>query len=151
MTVVRNPRRLGPLAVLVMLGTLVSAVGRTDGSISIFHAKTGRKMCVLHGHIGVINDIAYSVSGKRLVSASDDHTVKIWNPRRARLSGPPSTPSHLGPVWMAASWRRTTTHRRQRRSDAATHTRAPTRADVRSIFVGLRPLAATAGGSTKTQ
>jgi glycerol-3-phosphate dehydrogenase len=30
-------------------------------------------------------------------------------------------------------------------------TRAPTRADVRSIFVGLRPLAASAAGSTKTK
>ncbi len=30
-------------------------------------------------------------------------------------------------------------------------TRAPTRADVRSIFVGLRPLAASANGSTKTK
>ncbi|GAB2697750.1 glycerol-3-phosphate dehydrogenase [Hymenobacter frigidus] len=30
-------------------------------------------------------------------------------------------------------------------------TRAPTRADVRSIFVGLRPLAAAASGSTKTK
>ena len=30
-------------------------------------------------------------------------------------------------------------------------TRAPTRADVRSIFVGLRPLAASASGSTKTK
>ncbi|MBH8558536.1 glycerol-3-phosphate dehydrogenase/oxidase [Hymenobacter negativus] len=30
-------------------------------------------------------------------------------------------------------------------------TRAPTRADVRSIFVGLRPLAAATAGSTKTQ
>ena len=36
-------------------------------------------MCTLTGHEGEINSVAFSVDGKRVVSGSCDHLVKIWN------------------------------------------------------------------------
>jgi len=61
------------------------AVGRDDGNIAIYSLDTGEKVCVLHGHISRVNHCVYDASGSTLISASNDHTVKVWNPRRAKL------------------------------------------------------------------
>lgn len=61
------------------------ALGKEDSSIEVYKATTGECVCALHGHIGKVNHVEYSISGQLLVSAGDDHTVRIWNPRRARL------------------------------------------------------------------
>lgn len=62
------------------------AVAREDGNVSIFNTDTGEKIAILHGHIGRVNNCVYDASGRTLVTASNDCTVKIWNPRRARLA-----------------------------------------------------------------
>lgn len=33
---------------------------------------------LLRGHTGSVNSVAFSPDGKRIVSTSDDHTVRIW-------------------------------------------------------------------------
>ncbi|GBG32246.1 WD repeat-containing protein wdr-5.1 [Hondaea fermentalgiana] len=61
------------------------AVAREDGNVSIFNVDTGEKVSVLHGHVARVNHCVYDSSGRTLVTASNDCSVKIWDPRRARL------------------------------------------------------------------
>jgi WD40 repeat protein len=46
--------------------------------LRFWDAKTGRTVITLRAHEGKIDDVAFSADGKRLVSASDDETVKVW-------------------------------------------------------------------------
>jgi eukaryotic-like serine/threonine-protein kinase len=39
---------------------------------------------VLRGHTQHINDIAFTASGEYLISASDDHTLRVWDTRRGK-------------------------------------------------------------------
>ena len=64
------------------------ATGSESGGITIFNAATGKKLCMLFGHVSAVNCVDYALNGRRLVSASDDHTVRIWNPYRARMANP---------------------------------------------------------------
>ena len=37
------------------------------------------QVCTLRGHFGKVRSVAFSPDGKRVVSGSDDHLVKIWD------------------------------------------------------------------------
>ena len=63
------------------------AAGGNDGSVSIFNTKSGRKVSHLHGHIGAVNALCYSHTGGLLITASEDHQLKIWNPSLANRNG----------------------------------------------------------------
>jgi WD40 repeat protein/serine/threonine protein kinase len=59
---------------------------------------------VLRGHTAAINQVAFSRDGKWLASASDDHTIRVWDlsaedggPRAARLF-----PGHTDEAWSLA-------------------------------------------------
>ncbi len=41
--------------------------------------KTGILMKCLKGHTNKINSVCYSPDGKKIVSASADNTIKLWN------------------------------------------------------------------------
>ncbi len=56
----------------------VFAVGDTTGQIFTCSI-TGKKLNAFNGHWGKINELCFSPNGKRLISASDDVTVKVWN------------------------------------------------------------------------
>jgi WD40 repeat protein len=61
-------------------GTLV-AVGGEDGSVQFWDPATGER---LHegsadGHAKAVNDVAFNTAGDRLASASEDHSIIVWN------------------------------------------------------------------------
>ena len=46
------------------------ASGGTDGTVRLWDAKSQQDVAVLHGHTGVVEDLAFLADGRRLVSAS---------------------------------------------------------------------------------
>jgi WD40 repeat protein len=61
-------------------GTLI-AIGGENGSVQFWEPATGER---LHegsadGHAKVVNDVAFNTAGDRLASASEDHSIIVWN------------------------------------------------------------------------
>jgi WD40 repeat protein len=54
----------------------------------------------LEGHLGSVSAIAFSADGKQLASASDDNTVKLWDPQSGALLQ--TLESHSDWVWAIA-------------------------------------------------
>jgi WD40 repeat protein len=54
--------------------------GAGGAAVIIWDANTKREpLFVLRGHRAPVNSVAYSRDGRRVISASDDETVKVWN------------------------------------------------------------------------
>ena len=55
--------------------------GKYDGSIEVWVLAAGFKgsPLVLSGHTECVRDLAITADGQRLVSSSDDHTLKMWD------------------------------------------------------------------------
>jgi WD40 repeat protein len=58
-------------------GSLV-ATGRSDGTVQLFEADTGRQHLSLPGNACAISDLAFSPDGAKLASASWCDGVRIW-------------------------------------------------------------------------
>jgi WD40 repeat protein len=51
----------------------------SDCNIRVWHTATHQRMGQLTGHSDLVNAIALSPDGQRLVSGSADKTVKVWS------------------------------------------------------------------------
>lgn len=56
----------------------VLAVGGDDRQIRLWH-RDGTRLRTLIGHVGPVQELAFTRDGRRLVTASWDGTLKIWN------------------------------------------------------------------------
>ena len=61
--------------------------GAEDHHAHVWHRCGGSKLATLKGHVNVVNCVAFSPANQQmLVSASDDHTIRVWKSRQlARL------------------------------------------------------------------
>jgi WD40 repeat protein len=69
------------------------AIGTATGTIELWDITTKTLLSELRGHLHGVTRVAILPDGSRLVSASRDGTVKIWNLERT----PPLPVLHLGP------------------------------------------------------
>lgn len=67
--------------------------GSNDKTIRIWRASTGECVCMLEGHEDLVRALAYDALSGRLISASYDQTVIIWQLKRTR---PDSLVTSLG-------------------------------------------------------
>ncbi len=60
-------------------GEYLAAASDEDNDITIWNLSTKKFVRRLQGHTKPINSVEYSAEGKRIVSSSDDGTVRIWD------------------------------------------------------------------------
>ncbi|KAF8153168.1 hypothetical protein B0H34DRAFT_94878 [Crassisporium funariophilum] len=58
-------------------GTIVS--GGADKTVRVWNALTGAEAKVLKGHTGDVNCVGFSSDGTKIVSCSDDQSVRVWS------------------------------------------------------------------------
>jgi WD40 repeat protein len=65
-------------AIALMPGGRYIIVGSNDNTVSILDLSDGAEIGVLRGHDKPITDLSISIDGNKIVSASEDKTLKIW-------------------------------------------------------------------------
>jgi len=64
----------------------MSEAKKSEQENSVLSPPSGFKLrCTLQGHSDIITQIAWSADGKRLASASKDHTIRLWNTETGEL------------------------------------------------------------------
>ena len=52
--------------------------------MKVWDADKGQELLTLKGHTDRVTSVAFSPDGKRIVSGSDDKTVKVWDARQGQ-------------------------------------------------------------------
>ena len=61
------------------------AVGMANHYVYLYDVKTRKQITILNGHDGPITDIVFNRRGDRIVSASEDCTIRMWNTKGDQL------------------------------------------------------------------
>ncbi|MFO0748903.1 MAG: hypothetical protein U1F43_25040 [Myxococcota bacterium] len=69
----------GPALCLSLTDAGLLASGGHDGLVKLLPAEPGVAPRVLAGHQGAVTALAFARDGRRLVSGSDDRTVRVWD------------------------------------------------------------------------
>ena len=81
-------------------GRCVSA-GGISGNVWVWYPSSGLPSCVLRGHDGRVNSLAFSPDGTRLVTGGDGGAIRLWDvaaqhPRWVVLTGKAGTALRIG-------------------------------------------------------
>ena len=71
-----------PISVALNPDTSLMAVGRTDHVIEIIETLRWQSVAELEGHRGQISSLDFSYDGTKLLSKSDDGTMRVWKVER---------------------------------------------------------------------
>jgi len=52
--------------------------GTLGGPVTVWDVDSGQQLLTLRGHTDLVRDVHFSPDGKRVISTSDDDTIKIW-------------------------------------------------------------------------
>ena len=64
-------------------------------TLKLWDAQTGAELATLAGHAGEVRACAFSPDGRRIVSASADNTLKLWDARQ-EPNWPPLRATRMG-------------------------------------------------------
>ncbi len=59
-------------------GTILVTAGDADQGVKLWDVATGKELMSLKGHTKIVNQVAFSADGKKLATASNDHTARLW-------------------------------------------------------------------------
>ncbi|MET0526582.1 MAG: BTAD domain-containing putative transcriptional regulator [Nocardioides sp.] len=66
-------------------GALLASTRLIEGVVDVWDSGTGSRVSTLEGHTGIVTDLAFDADGERLATASDDGSVRVWDPRAGEL------------------------------------------------------------------
>lgn len=77
----KGPVLRGPPAVTAAFSPDSSQIvsGNSNGTINLWHARSGTQQLTLQGHTDQVNAVAYSSDGDWIVSGSQDGSIRLWN------------------------------------------------------------------------
>jgi len=61
------------------------ASGSFDGSVRLWHGRTGKFVVTLRNHVGAVYQLAWAADSRLLASGSKDSTVKVWEMKTKKL------------------------------------------------------------------
>jgi len=75
--------QLGPFVIASAVGLSPEGtrvlIGSLDGTVSVFNIWSKQELAVLRGHQRLVRAASFSPNGARIVTASDDYTVRVWS------------------------------------------------------------------------